>query len=395
MVRQNRKPKDDPIIVQMDLGNSAFKIVVLDTNGDRYETEMPHDIELLSDAKWSIRQKRAKVQKARVESTQVLQLARKVDKEWQYTQAVVGREAQLGSNSSKKVGSNKYIYGYMDVILCAALLEVLPPEHFPNGHDNIYLGIGYPTTEINHLDKLATVISSKPHRVRDVYGNELVYKIRKLIPTDEALGALLQYQDRVQHMNYFDLNAGDRILWIDVGGRIGSIGSVVMQMNGALQPLYDEVEAINMGIINTFDALRNTLNYWHSDDFVGMDIDDSMLLQALTKQEVRLSGSRTPIDVSQAVIDATDILREIERIYNMPKFGRGRAYKGIILTGGGVAALHVLLTDILDHEAAYPADDISEIQFANVRGGLLATIAALIADDMLPENYADVFYAIE
>ena len=280
----------------------------------------------------------------------------------------------------------------MDALVCAGLSELFPVNEYPKGHDNIILGIGYPTTEIDHLGRLIGIVG-KPHYIEDVDGNKRKFVIRKVIPTDEALGGLLRYKELYGDMNYFDLDPGKQIIWIDIGGHIGSMGVVTMNEDGNLVPLYREVRAINQGILDTFNALRDTLSYHHPEQFRGMIPSHNMLKEALLTQQIYFAKTGETLDVTSAVVDACSILDDIDRIYKSRPFNSGRGYEGIVMTGGGTGALSNLLIAMLSHESALPADDLSTINFANVRGGLIATLAALMADGLLPDIYGKVFYA--
>jgi len=222
--------------------------------------------------------------------------------------------------------------------------------------------------------------------VKTPEGETVKFHVRKVIPWAEAEGGILRWMNlpaqisgentKVGKANSKEVKIGDRILVIDIGGKISSMTAVMVSDGEQFEVIYDPTEQpFSLGIQDVLDTLSQELKGLYPDMFQGLGtIPLNMLEQAVRTGEVTLSGCPKP------VIDAVrnsifSLIDKFEQRYKT-KHGGGKNFHHIVVTGGGGGLLYKHLIDkkegILNHPNVYLADREESIHFANLRGGAVA-----------------------
>lgn len=156
---------------------------------------------------------------------------------------------------------------------------------------------------------------------------------------------------------------GSEVGIIDIGG--GTCGVLAVDANGIVQ--YGKAHSGGQGMNQVQERMRSLLKKNYSEFFqTGAEIPDERIRRAIATGVYR--GGGTELDVASLVEMACNpLLNEVDTMF-MSKLG-GRAVSDVIvLTGGGNAVLFERVMDRLGHKDMRLADDVSNLQFANVRG---------------------------
>lgn len=265
----------------------------------------------------------------------------------------------------------KYNYNtYWGAIVCSQLLRM-----FPKGHDHIVIGLAHPTKSFSVLDDIM-MATLKSHHVETIEGERVSFKVREVMPWDEPVGGVVFWgRTEEAQSNMLDLKAGNEILVVDVGGGISSMTRVVVQYDNQkliqFHPVYSQERSptIPMGVRNVMERFRIILASDHS-DFKGMkEISDDMIDEGLRTGQITLSGD--PVDVSNERMQAeAELLDLMENAYQN-KLDKGRPFRVIITTGGGMHSYHDRLkNEMLGHNYVKCSSELLElVHFANMRGG--------------------------
>lgn len=371
--------KDDPIIINGDWGNSELKTFVASHNGKPDIWLMPHGYRVLSEMEWGRMVQREKTSSHRLKKTQVFTYHAKSGDRY----LMIGRQALSSGRDHRRFGGDKLTDGYFNAVVVATLLEM-----FPNGHDNIFMGIGYPPSEIQNIETLIGLVGGS-HRVTTLDGRKVKFFVRGVIPWDEPIGSIewMRLQNR-SGLNL--LKPGDQCLSIDIGGRIGSIGPVEMDVDGTLVPLWDDFVSLENGIVLVLEELEKQLKNLYPNEFRGMEFREHTLREVLRTRHISLSG-HDPIDVTEAVTQSLGIIDQAWKIVEQ-KFNRARDFKLVTMSGGAQRDLFEdLRAEFRDHRNVMLVDNKEKVIFANGMGGFWITISALMAQGKLPDNYRGVY----
>lgn len=374
------KERDPEAYIVMDLGNSGLKDTVLGHPLGK-EDIITHAVQTPNGASYS-----ALVQKARYQSVAMRGSA---VFEMNGQPYIVGDAATHGGRVNRITGDAKYVEGYWNVLAVAKLLR-----RFPEGHNNLSVAIAHPANAYPYIEQMMDLIGGT-HVVKTPDGGTVKFTVRRVIPWAEADGGILRWMNlpaqingkttKVGKNNGKDVRVGDRILVIDIGGKISSMTGVIVTDGERFETIYDPTEQpFNLGIQDVLETLASELKSLYPDVFKGLrEIPFNMLEEAIRTGAIAVSGR--PVDVSQAVKNSIfSLLDQLEQRYQN-KHGGGKNYRGVVTTGGGGGLLYPYLIDenegILHHPFVYLADMEDTIQYANLRGGALA-FGAWLAEQM-------------
>lgn len=369
--------KDTPALVIADLGNSGLKAML----AGKPETEqlIPHEIVFPAQSLYTRMARRAEIRDVEYATAEIF---KKMYRDKSERLVMVGEGVTSNARSNKLTGEAKYQEKYFDVLLLAMLKRLLP-----DGHDNIWVALATPSDAIDYLENIKPVVGGT-HKIEGINGNTLTYKVKRLIFWEEPQGGMLRFLERNEKANNpIQVRDGDRILIIDIGGKISSM--TMVGISDRLQPtvLYNESpDPFNLGIIDVLDNLGRELKGMYPDAFklfkTAGSIPPHMLEEGIHTGSILLSGK--PFDVNQARLNAlANILDEIESRYQNQLSGGATASHIIVTGGGGGLLIPILRTDILNHGSVHLADDIKTIQLANLRGGSAAMIEWLHAKGLI------------
>lgn len=353
-----------PALVVLDLGNSDLKGML--AGRSETETLLRHEIAFAAPAHFERMSKRAEMRNVEYSGAEFF---RKLYKDKSEVLAMIGEGVTNNTRSNKLTGEAKYQEQYFDTLLAAMLKRLLP-----NGHENIWLALATPADAIDYID-IIKKITGGLHKIKTLDGQEIRFRVTRLVMWEEPQGGMIRFMKRNAAMKAGRVEIEDkqRILVVDIGGKISSMTIVGIGRRGEATPLYGESpDPFNVGIIDVLDRFGKELKGLHSKEFqfykTAASIPLDILQTGIKKGKVQLSGEW--LDVNQARMNAlANISDELESLYQN-EVGGGRSMAHIVVTGGGGGLLlPALRDDILNHKSIHPADEISTINFANLRGG--------------------------
>ena len=352
-------------------GNANLKLIA---SGKRrtYEALMPHALARLSENEWKMEQSRNRARTSSVAKSQTFGMVSRAASGKEQTINYFKVGASASENRGKaRLGSYKYEYDYMDALLVAMLLDA-----FPDGHDNIALGVSYPPSEVSHADLLRKLVGGTHKAVR-LDGKRVKFNVKYVLAIDEPVGgvawlnarhATLLKQAKSDGEGALNLRAGQKVLTLDIGGYIGSMGSAIVGDDGLIIPEWQTYRAIQGGILTIMETLEAELKADFSEEFRGMSIPRDMLEDALVEGGIYLSGSDTPLLVRETVERSLALIDDIQNMYET-YFDGGRRHRAIVCFGGGMKSLFGHVKEILAHNNVKLADSLNEIHMAEPRGG--------------------------
>ena len=393
-----------PIIVIVDLGNNFMKVTVLMwRNGEIIKTTslIEHAYVELTPRGWAQEVEAAKGRLSRRSSARTHAFQIRTETGWKSLK--IGDGVATHRDNSPLLGSSKYIKGGIDALLVTALLELLPSDIFPEGHDNIILGIGHPPTEFMQTAHMARLVQPKAgHNVKLPDGTKRKFIVRATMAFDEIFGGLMHMQSTMNTNGQMrdpvsgqfkpnPLKSDDRILMLDAGGKLGSMGWVKYHGGNNFEPLHDSFVPIEGGMITIRDSIRNELSAEFISELRGVthqDMTDGYIDRILKTGKLVISGDHEKaIDVTELLGRSLGYLRTLRKIYS--DFSSGRTANHVILTGGTISVLYDEIAEELGHGSILPVADFEDINFANMEGGIHIVLDTLRSRNALPMQFQE------
>lgn len=327
------------------------------------EVVIPHAVLIETEASWKARGIRAKNHQSDYDEHGSTSIFQKDDKNY-----VVGKEANTNS-TGRKSGPKKLERGWLDVLAMALLTKL-----FPNGHDNLVIGCAHTIDTTSYVEQMADALGGK-HSIKYPDGETVNYIVRGMIPFDEPAGGLFRFMTRNKsEMNSADLSVGDRILVVDIGGKISTMIPAEILSGERVRPIWGEGKPFTLGIQDVITALAQEMHSLYPDTFKVRNIPPRIVNEAL-----KTNGTTTVynqvINVQQAVLNATAPLVDAMTGIFENDFESGININHVVITGGGGGLLFVALKeDVVTPLANYTylADHADTINLANLRGGEFA-----------------------
>lgn len=398
---------DNPAIVAVDLGNNYLKVyafLIEDGQFKSKEFSMPHGYVQLSVTGWKEAQASEKTGRGRTKQSYVFQIATGgTPRDPEIMSVSVGHGAFTSANNRPLLGSNKYIAGGIDALLCAVLCELFPKHKYPKGHNNLIVGYGFPSTEWQQIETIEQLIK-KTHYIIDPNGDKRKFRVRASVSWDENVGGLMNamsFNNRDPDSGQFKarrFEPNDRVIVFDAGGWLGSMAWATIDDNGfAVMNYADSISSIDGGAITVRKSLRNTLKL-KFDELRGVrdiDLTDDILDNALKTGRLTLSGNKErPLNIEDALSESLTYITQVKDIYTN-YFAGGRLADHILMTGGTTDQLYDYLIDCFEHNSIHLAGKRDLIYLANVRGGMAIVIDRLIVDGLLPDPYREKLEQME
>jgi len=261
----------------------------------------------------------------------------------------------------------RYRRNYYGVLMCAVIAHLFEPNEI----EGAIVFASYPPGDRRHKDDLESSLLGRwqfTNRHRDYN-----ITVRQVVSYTEPLGGFWNWVIRDdEHGRHYDNQEYDpdrATLVIDLGG-----GTMSMLPIGRDQlPDFSMAESFPIGFNSVAREFMRELRANHREMFrAARVIDDTLLHEALAKGRFYGGGYRDGIDVR------TEVNRAMGRLVDSFRsayehLGGPMPYGQIILTGGGSAVLGEHLRVLLNHQRVdYAHDDLSQMHFANVMGGLKA-----------------------
>jgi hypothetical protein len=353
-----------PAMVVLDLGNSDLKGML--AGKPETETLLRHEIAFAAPAHFERMSKRAEMKNIEYEGAEFF---RKLYKDKSEALVMIGDGVTQNARSNKLTGEAKYQEKYFDALLAAMLKRLLP-----NGHDNIWVALATPADAIDYIDVIKSITGGL-HKIKALDGREIKYRVSRLVMWEEPQGGMIRFMKRnaAEKSGHVNIEDGQRVFVVDIGGKISSMTVIGIGRRLEATPLYNESpDPFNLGIIDVLDTFGKELKGLHPKEFqlfkTAASIPSNILQAGLRKGKVQLSGET--LDVNQARLNSlAKIADELERLYQNELNGGANAAHIVVTGGGGGLLLPALRDEILNHKSIHPADEISSINFANLRGG--------------------------
>lgn len=325
----------------------------------RREDVLVHAVKRLTDGEWQTTQQRAGA--FRSDMSTVRFYLRNQNTEGAF---VVGKDAR--DIGTRYQGIEKYQPGAGDAYVIAGLIKM-----FPQGHDNIILGLGHPPNAASRVQEFMSLLGGT-HYVELPNRNKIKFKIRYIKPYDENEGGIVRTLSRSQTYNILQqLNVGDFVMMTDIGGRVGTMYFAELGQSLAPYINWERGVTFEFGIEDIKEQL-NTVLRENTTDF-NWDVPDKIL-----EDIIRTRGRH--VVVNGVNINYVDLYNHaIQPFLNQFKARfNGNIIKGasdavqIFNTGGGSGALFEILNEDVYGRTCVLADDFANINLANMRGMLYA-----------------------
>lgn len=275
---------------------------------------------------------------------------------------IVGMEAERNTSSMRLTGPTKYQKGYIDILMLAALQRIVP-----DGSKNVIVAAARALNASAYTEAMTNALIGT-HEIMDRNGKVVTYTVKAVIPWDEPVGGLARYQSRVESRADRRIQSGERVLVVDVGGRLSSMVPAVMTRSGEIEILWGEAYPIQTGIQNVMESLETEMRNTHAEIFQVHQIPTSILQEALMSEDNSAMIRGRAMNFQQEVSSASDpLLTTMSRAYK-DRMRSGLEYSRIIITGGGGGLMNKALRRIFSHARVGLADTPDTINFANVRG---------------------------
>lgn len=352
-----RKPKNQNAVASLG-AEADFDIPLVTHAISTDEIIMPNALSIVPDSTFKARAVRERNRPSEFWQSAVFRY-----KDQNY---IFGQEAESAVGVDHVTGPQKYNEGTLDVMVLSALLKFLP-----EGHNNVVIGCAHTTDAVPYVDKIASILNGK-HTVTRANGETVKYVVRAVIPWDEPAGGVLRFMSRpYAEYNPHDLNVGDKVVVVDIGGKVSSVFPALIQPGMKVEIFWRSGKAFDLGIQDVTEALESEFKSLYSDDFQYRSIAPRVLSECLRRKGMTRLRSE-PYDATQAYLNAVaPMLDQMERIWTVILNG-GQDVDHIVATGGGSGLLFESLFDVFNHNHIYTADDAQTINFANVRGGKYA-----------------------
>ncbi len=399
--------KDNPALVIVDCGNDNMRIIALVIiNGRllRYEIMIPHAVQTISSPEDMGKQGAVSDwENAQAEASGAS--GRKIADKTYYVKYKtadgvkafkVGSAVRMSRNPLTIYGTDKYSAGYFDALIGLLLNEAFPVEHFPKGHDNLYIAYGFPSKMYNSYNQVVRPLVDKVHLVENLDGVK-----RKFVPAvvqgnEETFSGLAQMQSRIVkgQIRTADgklgakLSNNDSMIICDFGGFEGTMALAYYDEDmGIFKPDYETTQFITGGIgkvrmelrpvlFNKFQKLGLNVAYQHLTDAI---------INGVIEKRSYSAGNKT-IDLSKEVDSAMSYVAEVRRIYRQA-FSNGALVRFVGITGGTIVTLEHELLNAVPHDNIVLSADKKDIVWANARGMLQVFIDSLNEKGILPPEF--------
>ena len=338
-----------PII--LDLGHSELKAIVGDDEFRR--DKVPHALNELERERWH-----NIVEVGHNNNPDYIQVANRFYE--------VGRTAQDHTFDIQR-GSARYTREYYGVLMCRMVAQLFQPHEIQEA----VVFASYPPGDRRHVDDLRRSLLG-PWEFHHT-GRRFEFVVRTVVTYTEPLGGLWNFviqQDAQGHYDNPEYNARRRTLVVDFGGGTLSI----LPIGEDQHPDYLAARSLDIGFNDIAKSLAEELRARYRDEFRYTRTVPTDLLYEALRTGTYFGGGRDDdgLDVTYEVNTAlSDLVDRFRVAYQSA--GGAAPYGQIVLTGGGSIVLGERLTRLMGHRRVYYAhDDVQQLAFANVLGGLKA-----------------------
>lgn len=374
--KRKKEQTDDVLHIVVDLGNSLLKGMI----AGRPETAIviPHAIKKMTETKFQSVVSRFNNGYGRGgDSTEVSMFG------YNGEYAMVGANAEALGADTRRSGGPKYERDYYTFLFLAVLLRLVP-----QGHENIQVMAAFPPGDINHTGTLRKSLGGR-HVVKRQDGSSVTYKVSYARNYDEPVGGLWNYllAEDGEHYNGHVMAGLDGLgLCVDIGGKISSL--VPFQVDGWVD--YNNAYSVDLGIQDVMkqvsDILLATPEYHQRFRAVRGSLPFDSNMRNCLKTGIYMAGGYE-LNALDAIADATTNLRMQLRETYEQELGGSRAFRFVVVTGGGGGLLFSQLVEhVLNFNEQYvhpSCGDLDRMHLSNMFGGN-KLLAAMKANGVIP-----------
>ncbi|MGB1284978.1 MAG: hypothetical protein ACPG7F_00475 [Aggregatilineales bacterium] len=362
-----------------DWGNFNWKTMLLSVENQEHPDICVARNQILypTDSQWLQYQTTYRAMPAQFKNTQMFQYHSRTDKKWHN---VIAGDAAVHFGSPKTMtGNAKYTYDYWGVVAMSQLLTLFPKGVYEDDSKTpkkIVLGVGFPVGAAGSLDVMQRTILGK-HYVKTFDGQKIVFDVVEVLPWVEQTGSIVHFlSNAALQYNAHELDEGDVILVVDMGGGETSLTQVLVQRDAhdliELMPVYDQDSSptFDSGINNCADRLRQDLRINHPDFATAKvnKISYRVLMSALRDRRIKIQGEPVdiPNEVNRAIYQEMDA---IASLYNN-NLNSGNGISLVLITAGGGDTLYddIADKDCINHRNIAPAGIKGSLVFSNIKG---------------------------
>lgn len=338
-----------PVI--LDLGHSELKAIVGDDPNRR--DKVPHALNELEREKWN-----NLVEVGHNSNPDYIQVGTRYFE--------VGHLARDHSFDIQR-GNARYTRAYYGTLMCQMVARLFEPDEIQGA----VVFASYPPGDRRHVDDLRQSLIG-PWEFHHM-GQRYEFVVQTVVSYTEPLGGFWNFviqEDEQGHYDNPQYNPKRRTLVVDFGGGTLSI----LPIGEDQHPDYAAARSLDVGFNDIARLLAEELRANYRDEFrYTRTIPTDLLYEALRTGNYYGGGRENDgLDVSYEVNAALAQLLERFRVAYQAA-GGAAPYGQIILTGGGSIVLGERLKTLMNHRRVFYAhEDVQQLAFANVTGGLKA-----------------------
>jgi hypothetical protein len=278
----------------------------------------------------------------------------------------IGQTALNHSGAPTIEGIDRYRRDYYGVLMCAMIARLFDPGEIQSA----VVFASYPPGDRRHKDDLELALLGEwdfEHQGRTFH-----IIVRRVVTYAEPMGGFWNFvllEDAQGQYDNPEYNPKRQTLMIDLGG--GTMSLLPIGVDHL--PDYRRSYSFPVGFNNVAEWFEREMRATYRDEFRGSrNLPDDLVHEALATGRWHGAGNDRGMDVSREVENAMlELVEQFRTGYH--KADGPQPYGQIILTGGGSAILGERIKKLSGHRRVFYAhNDLSDMHFANVFGGLKA-----------------------
>jgi hypothetical protein len=263
-------------------------------------------------------------------------------------------------------GVARYRRDYYGVLMCQVIADLFEPEEIQGA----IVFASYPPGDRLHKDELEDALKGEWSFVHQ--GRQFEVVVRTVATYTEPQGGFWNFiikEENGEHIDNREYNPKRQTLVVDFGG--GTMSLLPIGQNQL--PDFRRADSLPIGFINVARTFEREMKNNHRDLFrASRGLPTDLLHEALATGRFYGGGYDNGINVeAQVEVAMQELIEQFRAAYE--RAGGPMPFGQIVLTGGGSIVLGERIKALLNHRRVFYAhENIEELAFANVTGGLKA-----------------------
>lgn len=263
-------------------------------------------------------------------------------------------------------GVARYRRTYYGVLMCQMIALLFEPDEIREA----VVFASYPPGDRRHIDELEDSLIG--HWEFHHMGRRFDFIVRQVVTYTEPMGGFWNFVIQEDELGFYDnpdYFPRRQTLVVDLGG--GTMSLLPIGRNQT--PDYRRAESFDVGFNDVAKQFQRELRSTQRDLMrASRHLPPDLLHEAIADGFFRGGGHEEGIDVSREVESAmAELFDQFKLAYQA--VGGPAPFGQIVLTGGGSIVLGERLKRLMGHQRVFYAhEDIQQLAFANVSGGLKA-----------------------